>query len=98
MPDTGSLFYAAFDVCVFSKCCHCDLFTFRYKYEEYKETADWLLAHAEQRPKVAIICGSGLGGLADLMADKTVFPYRDIPNFPVSTGEFDHPQLELTFF
>ncbi|XP_039663420.1 purine nucleoside phosphorylase 6 [Perca fluviatilis] len=54
-------------------------------YEEYKETADWLLAHTEQRPKVAIICGSGLGGLADLMADKTAFTYKDIPRFPTST-------------
>ncbi|XP_078112296.1 purine nucleoside phosphorylase 6 [Sander vitreus] len=54
-------------------------------YEEYKETADWLLAHIEQRPKVAIICGSGLGGLADLLADKIAFPYKDIPRFPTST-------------
>lgn len=57
----------------------------RYQYEEYKETADWLLAHAEQRPTVAIICGSGLGSLADLMADTTAFRYQDIPNFPTST-------------
>ncbi|XP_041794843.1 purine nucleoside phosphorylase 6 [Chelmon rostratus] len=54
-------------------------------YEEYKETADWLLAHTEQRPKVAIICGSGLGSLADLLSDKAVFPYKDIPHFPIST-------------
>ncbi|KAM8892249.1 purine nucleoside phosphorylase 6 isoform 1-T1 [Spinachia spinachia] len=57
----------------------------RYIYEEYKETADWLLAHTKQRPKIAIICGSGLGGLADLLDDKTVFPYKDIPRFPTST-------------
>lgn len=57
----------------------------RYSYEEYKETADWLLAHTEQRPKVAIICGSGLGSLAELLSDKAVFPYRDIPRFPTST-------------
>lgn len=58
---------------------------FRYTYEEYKETADWLLAQTEQRPKVAIICGSGLGSLADLLDDKTVFPYKNIPHFPTST-------------
>lgn len=61
--------------------------SFRYSYEEYQETAEWLLAHTEQRPKVAIICGSGLGSLADLLADKAVFPYKDIPHFPVSTGK-----------
>ncbi|XP_068595413.1 purine nucleoside phosphorylase 6 [Brachionichthys hirsutus] len=54
-------------------------------YEEYEETARWLLDHADQRPDVAIICGSGLGNLADLLSDKTVFPYKDIPHFPIST-------------
>ncbi|XP_010776173.1 purine nucleoside phosphorylase-like, partial [Notothenia coriiceps] len=56
-----------------------------YSYEEYKETADWLLAHTEQRPKVAIICGSGLGGLGELLGDRNVFQYKDIPHFPTST-------------
>lgn len=59
---------------------------FRYSYEDYRETADWLLAHSKKRPKVAIICGSGLGGLADLLEDRTVFKYKDIPRFPTSTG------------
>lgn len=35
---------------------------------------------------MAIICGSGLGGLADLLDNKTVFSYKDIPYFPTSTG------------
>ncbi|XP_054633720.1 purine nucleoside phosphorylase 6 [Dunckerocampus dactyliophorus] len=56
-----------------------------YSYDDYKETADWLLAHTNTQPKVAIICGSGLGSLADLLKDKTVFPYEDIPRFPTST-------------
>lgn len=57
----------------------------RYSYDDYKATADWLKDHTDQRPKVAIICGSGLGGLADLLDDKTVFSYKDIPHFPIST-------------
>lgn len=61
-----------------------------YTYENYKETADWLLAKikGKQKPKVAIICGSGLGGLADLLQNQTVLPYKDIPHFPESTGEW----------
>lgn len=59
----------------------------QYSYEDCQETAEWLLARTEQRPKVAIICGSGLGSLADLLADKAEFPYKDIPHFPVSTGK-----------
>ncbi|KAM9854927.1 purine nucleoside phosphorylase 6 [Aulostomus maculatus] len=54
-------------------------------YDEFKETADWLQAHIKLRPKVAIICGSGLGGLADLLEDNIAFRYKDIPGFPTST-------------
>ena len=39
-----------------------------------------------QKPDAAIILGSGLGKLADKIEDKTVIPYRDIPEFPVSTA------------
>uniref|UniRef100_A0A3Q2QLS3 Purine nucleoside phosphorylase n=1 Tax=Fundulus heteroclitus TaxID=8078 RepID=A0A3Q2QLS3_FUNHE len=56
-----------------------------YSYEDYKETADWLLEQTEKRPKVAIICGSGLGGLAELLDEKIMFPYEGIPHFPTST-------------
>ncbi|XP_060932440.1 purine nucleoside phosphorylase 6 [Limanda limanda] len=51
----------------------------------YEETADWLRNHTDQHPKVAIICGSGLGGLADLLQNKKVFSYEEIPHFPTST-------------
>jgi purine nucleoside phosphorylase len=37
-------------------------------------------------PVVGIICGSGLGGLADAIADARAVDYKDIPGFPVSTG------------
>ncbi|KAK7152138.1 hypothetical protein R3I94_008466 [Phoxinus phoxinus] len=64
-----------------------------YSYEEYQETADWLLANTHIRPKVAIICGSGLGGLADLLDNKNVFPYDIIPRFPHSTVQGHKGQL-----
>lgn len=56
-----------------------------YSYEECKTTADWLLAQTDIRPTVGIVCGSGLGGLADLLKDQVAFNYKDIPNFPQST-------------
>uniref|UniRef100_A0A8C5ETY0 purine-nucleoside phosphorylase n=1 Tax=Gouania willdenowi TaxID=441366 RepID=A0A8C5ETY0_GOUWI len=65
----------------------------RSSYDDYKETADWLLAQTKQRPKVAIICGSGLGGLADLLQDKRKFSYKDIPRFPTSTVQGHAGQL-----
>lgn len=58
-----------------------------YGFDDCKATADWLLAQTDIRPVVGIVCGSGLGGLADMLKDQVVFNYKDIPNFPQSTGE-----------
>lgn len=55
-------------------------------YEECRATADWLLSSTPVRPTVGIVCGSGLGGLAEMLKDQQVFKYSDIPNFPRSTG------------
>lgn len=62
------------------------MFFFRCNYENCNKTAQWLAAHTNVQPKVAIICGSGLGGLSELLSNKAVFPYQDIPHFPRSTG------------
>ncbi|XP_003978089.1 purine nucleoside phosphorylase 5a [Takifugu rubripes] len=56
-----------------------------YSYEDCKATADWLLSQTDIRPLVGIVCGSGLGGLANMLKDQVVFNYKDIPNFPQST-------------
>ncbi|KAK2797599.1 hypothetical protein FQN51_008394 [Onygenales sp. PD_10] len=59
-------------------------------FKQAQETCAFLqgrLPAALQKPKFAIICGSGLGGLADSVneAPKAEFAYGDIPHFPVST-------------
>lgn len=59
-----------------------------YNYEDCKATADWLLSQTDIRPIVGIVCGSGLGGLAGVLKNQVVFDYKDIPNFPQSTGGF----------
>lgn len=46
---------------------------------------EFLRANTEYRPSVAIVCGSGLGCLADHIKHTKEFAYEDIPNFPVST-------------
>lgn len=56
-----------------------------YTYEVIHESADFLLSRTHHRPKIGVICGSGLGGLADQLENRDVFPYESIPNFPVST-------------
>ncbi|XP_008319451.1 purine nucleoside phosphorylase 4b [Cynoglossus semilaevis] len=55
-------------------------------FEDYKLTTEWLLNQTRHRPKVAVICSSGLGLLADAASNKQTFRYQDIPNFPVSTA------------
>ncbi|XP_061573856.1 purine nucleoside phosphorylase 4b [Cololabis saira] len=54
-------------------------------FDDYKLTTEWLLNQTAHRPKVAVICGSGLGLLADRATNKQTFRYQDIPNFPIST-------------
>lgn len=41
---------------------------------------------ANLKPKIAIVCGSGLGGLGDRLKNPFIIPYTDIPSFPHSTG------------
>jgi purine-nucleoside phosphorylase len=61
-------------------------------YVRATETAQYVrsqLPEALQNPKVAIVCGSGLGGLADTIESepKVELAYGSIPNFPKSTGK-----------
>lgn len=61
-------------------------------YVRATETAQYVcsqLPEALQNPKVAIVCGSGLGGLADTIEaePKVELAYGSIPNFPKSTGK-----------
>lgn len=46
-----------------------------------------LLPEELQTPLVAIVCGSGLGGLAETihLSPKVELPYEQVPGFPVST-------------
>src|SRR3989442_11953969 len=44
-------------------------------------------ARSELVPDVAIILGTGLGGLARELAVATRIPYQEIPGFPLSTVE-----------
>ena len=51
----------------------------------YEEIASNILGRVEFRPKVAIVLGSALGGIADEIEDAVVIDYDDVPNFLVST-------------
>lgn len=55
-------------------------------YEKVQESANYMLQNTKHRPKIAIICGSGLSGVGDLIEDCKTFPYNEIPNFPITTA------------
>ena len=38
-------------------------------------------------PEIALVLGSGLGGLADEMTNTVTIPYEELDGFPVSTVE-----------
>ena len=54
-------------------------------YEKALESAEYIKAHTTKHPKVAVVLGSGLGNLTADFTDTEELPYKDIPNFPVST-------------
>uniref|UniRef100_A0A8C5X327 Purine nucleoside phosphorylase n=1 Tax=Malurus cyaneus samueli TaxID=2593467 RepID=A0A8C5X327_9PASS len=54
-------------------------------YEACAEAAAWLKARLREPPRVALVCGSGLGALAQELSEPQAFDYADIPHFPRST-------------
>uniref|UniRef100_A0A8C3RBK4 Purine nucleoside phosphorylase n=1 Tax=Cyanoderma ruficeps TaxID=181631 RepID=A0A8C3RBK4_9PASS len=54
-------------------------------YEACSEAAAWLRARLREPPRVALVCGSGLGALAQELRDPQSFDYAEIPHFPRST-------------
>jgi len=43
-------------------------------------------ARSDLRPKVGIVLGSGLGGLADELEDPVAIPFADLPDWPAATA------------
>ena len=51
------------------------------------EAADVIRKRTQHKPKIALILGSGLGGLADAVAQPDIIPYGEIPYWYRSTIE-----------
>ncbi len=66
----------------------------RYSFADYKRAAEQLAVRLEGfRPEIAMILGSGLGGLAELAENPTAIPYGEIPGFQTSTAPGHKGQL-----
>jgi purine-nucleoside phosphorylase len=60
-----------------------------------EEAVRAIQAKTTLKPRVGIICGTGMGELAHRVEKATVVPYETIPNFPVSTVESHKGNLVL---
>ena len=56
--------------------------TFR---DKVNESAEFIKSKITAQPEVGMVLGSGLGVLAEEVEEKITIPYKEIPNFPVST-------------
>ena len=51
-----------------------------YTFAQYKESADYIRSRIGGfAPKVAMVLGSGLGYMGDIVENPIVVPYQDIP-------------------
>ena len=57
------------------------------------EARSYLVERVTVLPELGVILGSGLGAFADLVEEKVVIAYKDIPHFPISTVEGHAGQL-----
>lgn len=54
-------------------------------YEKIEESKNYINSICNFTPQIGIVLGSGLSSFADNLDNKTVIPYKEVPNFPVST-------------
>lgn len=54
---------------------------------DFDRSAQYIASRTDHKPTIGLILGSGLNSLADEITQAETIPYRDVPNFPVSTVE-----------
>ena len=59
-------------------------------FANYQTAADYLRQKLPGSVEIAVVLGTGLGGLLDQLEDKVEIPYEEIPNFLLSTVS-SHP-------
>jgi purine-nucleoside phosphorylase len=56
-----------------------------YEYDDTLSAVECLRARFDPFPPTAVLAGTGLGGLSEVVQERQSIEYHDIPNFPVST-------------
>ena len=57
-----------------------------YNYYEAHEASSYIQKFLKSKPKTAIISGSGLGEIANIITDKIIIDTNEIPNWPLYTA------------
>ncbi|GJQ76995.1 hypothetical protein Trydic_g15190 [Trypoxylus dichotomus] len=59
----------------------------RCSYKDLQDSKDYIQSFiaGKYKPKIGIVCGTGLGSLADVLENTLNLPFEDIPHFSVST-------------
>lgn len=63
--------------------------------KQIDEAATYIRSKSSTAPRIGIICGTGMGALAERIQDPIRVPYEEIPHFPVSTVESHKGNLVL---
>lgn len=63
--------------------------------EQTERAAEAIRKKMKQTPKIGLVLGSGLGVLAEEIANPVTIPYGEIPHFPVSTVQGHAGQLVI---
>jgi len=66
-----------------------------YTAADYEQAVAVIRSRVDVTPQVGLVLGSGLGGLADAIENRTVIPYDDIPGWPKSTVHGHHGNLVI---
>lgn len=66
-----------------------------YTQADYDKAVSTIRERINIQPKIGLVLGSGLGGLADSIEDAVKIPYEDIPGWPRSTVHGHSGQLVI---
>lgn len=64
-------------------------------YPSYDKAVERIRSATKLAPRIGLVLGSGLGGLADELTEREVIPYAEIPGWPKSTVEGHHGNLVI---
>ncbi|MDL1957270.1 MAG: purine-nucleoside phosphorylase [Candidatus Desulfofervidus auxilii] len=65
--------------------------------EKVKKAVKYIQNKTNFSPEIAIILGTGLGGIASLIKPEIIIPYTEIPHFPISTAPSHKGRIILGF-